>query len=71
MVQASNAAKKELSRYARRFELQHYFRALMSRHANAFHRKASHLEKALTEFLGVSDKVTAHDLKFIEQRLGS
>ena len=70
IVQSDNAAKNQIPRYARIFEVQHYLRALYARHPAALERKKSALIVAISGYLGVSDDTIERDLSFIADRLG-
>jgi hypothetical protein len=70
IIPAGNAAKNQIARYGRVFEVQHYMRALYARHGTALHRKKSSLILALAEFFDVSDDSIQRDLSLIDQRLG-
>ena len=70
IVHSDNAAKNQIPRYGRVFELQHYLRALYARHAEALERKKSAIIIAISEYLGVSDDTIERDLSFIADRLG-
>ena len=70
MVRRSNAAKREIARYARIFELQHYWRVLFQRHRKALDRNEGNVKKAVASFLNVDSQVVHRDLLLIRQRLG-
>ena len=70
IVRAQNSARSQLDRYARIFEVQHYWRLLQSRHAQALRRSRGRLIDAFSEHFEVSDAAIDRDLKFIEKRLG-
>jgi len=70
IVHSENAAKNQIPRYARIFEVQHYLRALYARHAAALERKKSDVILAISEYLGVSDDSIGRDVSFIAERLG-
>ena len=71
IVNSANAAKNQIARYARIFELQHYLRALHARHAEALVRRKTALTNALAEFLKVSTDTIDRDLDLISKRLGT
>jgi hypothetical protein len=71
IVNSDNVAKNQIPRYGRIFEVQHYLRALHSRHSEALRRKKSALIFALAEYFRVSDDTIERDLRFIASRLGS
>ena len=70
IITPANPAKKELVRYARIFELQHFYRCLMSRHAAACQRQKFLIMPVLAEYLGVSDDTIRKDLSLIQGQLG-
>lgn len=70
LIARDNSAKKPLGKFARLFEVQHYWRILRRRHPRAIHRKLGLLKVALSEFLKMSTDSIHRDLLFIGQRLG-
>jgi hypothetical protein len=64
------ASKNELKRYARIFPLLHYWRVLMSRHADALCRQQGRLEEAFAGYFGVERDSIRGDLRLIALRLG-
>ena len=71
IIRAENAAKNAISRFARLFELQHYFRVLYQRHAEALPQRKAAVTEALASFLGgVSFDTIEKDLIFVADRLG-
>ncbi len=71
IVQSSNAAKREIVRFSRLFELQHYWRAIWQRHSQALDRTEGKLKEALASFLAVDAQVIHRDLLAIRKRLGA
>ena len=70
IVHSDNVAKNQIPRYARVFEVQHYVRAIYSRHPRALKRKKSALISALSEYLRTSEDSIERDWKLISDRLG-
>ncbi len=67
---ASNPSKNLLARYARVFEVQHYWRVVHLRHSNALHRRQGRLMASLASFLNVSGDAIQRDANLIKERLG-
>jgi hypothetical protein len=70
LVSGENTAKKSLQRFARLFEVQHYWRILHQRHEKSIERRLGKVKFALAEFLGVSFDSIHRDLLFVKKRLG-
>lgn len=70
LVAGENAVKTPFIKFARLFEVQHYYRLLHHRHASALHRKLAAVKEALAAFLGVERRTINEDLAFIKERLG-
>ena len=70
IVRRGNAAKTEISSYARIFELQHYWWILHQRHSQALNRKLGRLKEALASFLKADSQTIHRDLLRISKRLG-
>lgn len=70
LISARNAARKPLVRYARLFELQHYWRILHHRHATVIYRRLRVLKEVLAAFFGVYSNTIHRDLLFIGKQLG-
>lgn len=70
LVANGSNEKHSLVRYARLFELQHYWRVLHQRYAAACHRRVLPLETAFAKHLDVSRETVHADLQFIRGRLG-
>lgn len=70
MVHSDNVAKNQIPRYGRIFEIQHYMRALHTRHSVALERKKSAVIVAIATYLKVSDDTVERDLALIADRLG-
>jgi hypothetical protein len=70
IVRGSNPSKIKLSRYARIFLLQHYWRALHSRHADALKGQTGKLEEEFAAHLRASASAIHKDLLFLRRRLG-
>lgn len=71
MVQRNNAAKREIGRFSRIFELQHYWKVLCQRHSKALNRNEGKLKQAVASFLRVDEQVVHRDLLLIRKRIGS
>ncbi|MCA9179347.1 MAG: hypothetical protein KDB14_33045 [Planctomycetales bacterium] len=70
IVRAGNTARNQMDPFARMFELQHYWRLLRERHADAIHRKIGDLANAFSSVFGVSSQRIKSDLAAIRRRLG-
>lgn len=70
IIANQSTAKRETERYARVFELQHFYRVVMSRHADALDRKRSHLEESFAAYFEKDPTTIRRDLKLIRDRLG-
>lgn len=70
LIAGDNAAKKPFIRFARLFEVQHYYRLLHQRHLQALKRKVGPIKDALATFLDVERRTINDDLAFIKSRLG-
>ncbi len=70
LVRGGNPAKNQIPRFGRIFELQHYWRILHERHAQAIRGRLGDLKFAIAEFLGTSSDSIHGDLIFIRKRLG-
>lgn len=71
IVGAGNTGKRKITRFARLFQLQHYWRVLQRRHGRSLRRRNETLGQALAAFLGVEEKVVSGDLAEIRRRLGT
>ncbi|MBA4020179.1 MAG: hypothetical protein C0483_23710 [Pirellula sp.] len=71
IIAAHNTAKQAISRFARLFELQHYWRTLQGRHAPVLRRRTTVLKEALASFLRVDENAIHRDLMEIRKRLGA
>ncbi|MFO0821176.1 MAG: hypothetical protein U1A77_24745 [Pirellulales bacterium] len=70
IIASDNAARKELARFRRVFEVQHYWRILKTRHADSLLRREGKFKQALASFLDVSVDCIHRDLLFLKARLG-
>jgi hypothetical protein len=70
LIDGSQTAKNQLSRYARLFPLQHYIRELHTRHGSFLRNSRIHLRDAFGEYFGLSSATIEADLAFIDKRLG-
>jgi hypothetical protein len=70
-VARDNTAKQTITRFARLFQLQHYWRVLHNRHPLALRRKSTVLKQVLASFLKTSEKSIHLDLIEIRSRLGN
>ncbi len=70
LIRGDNVGKSEIYPLGRRFELQHFWRALHERHPNALHGEAYSLRHAFALFLHVSPETVRKDLSKIADRLG-
>lgn len=70
LIASDNTAKKPFVRYARLFEVQHYYRNLQQRHARALGGELASVKAALASFLGAAARTINDDLKFLNRRLG-
>lgn len=70
LVCSSNTSKKAIARYARLFELHHFWRVLYQRHAKALHRRTGKLEEVFASFLRTSPDSIHKDLGLLTGNLG-
>ena len=70
MVAGNNMAKKSLGKYARLFQLQHFWHVLYSRHAQSLCWQKGKLETVFAKFLDVSKETVHRNLLCIEDKLG-
>jgi hypothetical protein len=70
IIRTSNPAKSKIDRFARLFELQHYWRILHHRHGLAIEGRLEALKRAVASFLGKQETTIHPDLLFIRKRLG-
>jgi hypothetical protein len=70
IVRASNSARNQLDRFARLFEIQHYWRLLCQRHTSILEGNIGRVEIALGRFFGISLGAIHADLIEIRERLG-
>ncbi len=71
LIASENPAKQARKRFARLFEVQHYFRVLQSRHGEVIHRRMGVLKASLASFLEVSCRTIDQDVAEIGRRLGA
>jgi hypothetical protein len=69
MIRGDNPAKNQLPRYARLFEIQHYYRIICDRHPDLRGHSGT-LQQGLAQFLNCREGTIAKDLIFIRQRQG-
>jgi hypothetical protein len=65
-----NAAKNQIERFARLFEVQHYWELLHERHGEHLQRQTSKLQSVLAAYLKTSEQSIKGDLRFLRSRLG-
>lgn len=70
IIASDNAARKELTRFRRVFEVQHYWRNLKRRHAKSMKRREGKIKQALASYLDVSVDCVHRDLLFLNNQLG-
>jgi hypothetical protein len=70
LIRSDSAARNQLDRLSRIFELQHYWRILHSRHATSLKKSISKLEIAFAVWFDVSPETIHGDLIRVRQRLG-
>ena len=70
IIASSNTGKKQIARFGRLFELQHYYRILHSRHPKAIRRKLHVLNDVLARFFTTTKRTIHEDLRMIRKRLG-
>jgi hypothetical protein len=70
MIRKDNTAKNQIARFARIFELQHFWRLFHQRHAEALYRKVGKLKEAFASFLECDHETIRKDLLSIGKRLG-
>lgn len=69
-IRAGSRGRAHALRYARVFELQHFWRILYSRHRDAFAGQKKSLRAAVASFLSISASTIEDDLQLIDRRLG-
>lgn len=69
IVRAGNSARNQLDPFARRFEIQHYWRLLRQRHESALEGNIGRIERALSEFFEISEPAVHADFVDIRRRL--
>lgn len=69
-VAKSNTGKQVFNRYARVFELQHFWRMLHGRHAKACTHRTGDLTAVFAKFMDCKSETLRQDLRLIRQRLG-
>lgn len=70
IISPNNRSRGEIGSYARRFQLQHYWRVLFHRHSSALLRKKMRLEAVFAEYLGFEQSSVHKDLIKIRKSLG-
>ena len=70
IVRAKNAAKNKILRFARLFQLQHYWRALYQRHGENLQGRTGAVQQAFAAFLNTSLETIRKDLAYISGQLG-
>lgn len=70
IVRSDNSARNQMDPFARLFELQHYWRILHQRHANAIYRRIGKLKSAFAAIFSVRTEQISQDLTAIRKRLG-
>ena len=70
VVRAKNAAKNKIPRFARLFQLQHYWRALYQRHGENLQGRTGAVQQAFATFLNTSLDTIRKDLAYISRQLG-
>lgn len=70
IIASDNTAKQAISRFARLFELQHYWRVLHHRHPSAFRRKTTVLKQIFASYFETGEQSIHQDLIEIRRRLG-
>jgi hypothetical protein len=70
LVGRRNTAKNSMSRYARLFGVQHYWRLLALRHPAPLKNRATQLRPVFGDYFRVGEDSIRNDLKFIARRLG-
>jgi hypothetical protein len=71
VVAGNNTAKRAIVRFARLFELQHFWKVLYRRHSTALYRKTKLVIHAFASHLRVQDRMIELDLIEIRKRLGA
>ena len=70
LVGNHNTAKNQIRRFARLFELRHYWHILQQRHGDLLAKRTSDFKTAIARFLGVNIQALRRDLRFAQKRLG-
>ena len=61
LISISSREKKRIDRYARQFNLQHYWRVLLQRYPKQLHRRKSVIEEAFGNYFSVTSRVISRD----------
>lgn len=70
LIDPSNPSKNKIERYARLFQLQHYWRILFSRHAASLKRQTGRLELTFADYLAIDHASIHKDLQHMRDQLG-
>jgi len=70
IIRATNPARTQMDRFARLFEIQHYWRILHARHEAALNGNTGKIEAALGQVFDISTETIHADLIKIRDRLG-
>ena len=70
IIRSENPAKNSMDKFARRFEVQHYWRILHSRHASALKGNLGKVEEVLAEEFGLKRSTISGDIREIREHLG-
>jgi hypothetical protein len=71
IVDASNASRNTIARFARLHQVQHFLRLLHARYSTGLRRRKTRLLSALSDFMGTSEDSLKRDWAFIDGALGS
>ena len=71
IVEKDNPGKKEIYTFERRFRVQHFWRVLKQRHAEALHRKKRTLRVAFAQFFKAGEDTIRRDLRYCAAQLGT
>ena len=69
LIRADTRGKKSIEKYARWFVIQHNYRVLYSRHADALHRSSRAIEAEMSRSLNIARDTLHLDLINIRKKL--
>lgn len=71
IIRNDNSARTQISRHARIFELQHYWRLIHVRHGASLLRNKGRLHQAMAKYFKLKARTIKADLELVQNRLGA